>query len=328
MDLVRWGIIGCGDVTEVKSGPGFQRARGSALQAVMRRDRGKAEDYARRHGVPRVHDTADDLIADPEVDAVYVATPPGTHAALAGRVASAGKPCLVEKPMAATHAECLAMVDAFRRASVPLWVAYYRRALPRFLLVRDLLQSGAVGPVTSFQIDVREPLATGDRARTWRFDRAASGGGLFHDKGSHNVDLLDFLLGPVAAASGTAINSGGAYAVEDVVAAHFRTAGGALGTGVWNFNADAETDAFVLTGAGGEIRTTLFSDSDVVVRRGGGAEVHEVRNPPHVHQPLIQTIVDELRGVGRCESGGESGARASRVLEMCIGSPPADDDAT
>ena len=321
-DVVRWGIIGCGDVTEVKSGPGFQRVRGSALQAVMRRDRAKAEDYARRHGVPCVHATADDLIGDPEVDAVYIATPPGTHAALARQVANAGKPCLVEKPMATTYAECTGMVEAFRRASVPLWVAYYRRALPRFLLVRDLLHSGALGAVTSFHIDVREPLATAARAQTWRFDRAAAGGGIFHDKGSHSVDLLDFLLGPVAAASGTAVNSGGAYAVEDVVAAHFRMAQGALGAGVWNFNADSETDAFVLTTTRGEVRTTLFSDSDVVVRCEGRTEVHQVRNPPHVHQPLIQAIVDELRGRGRCESDGESGARASRVLEMCIGTPP------
>jgi len=132
VETVRWGIIGCGDVTEIKSGPGFQKADGSALVAVMRRDRAKAEDYAHRHGVPRAYDHAADLLADPDVDAVYIATPPSSHCELALQVAAAGKPCLVEKPMAVTHAQCLRMVDAFRRTGQPLWVAYYRRGPPRF----------------------------------------------------------------------------------------------------------------------------------------------------------------------------------------------------
>src|SRR5262249_30399353 len=142
---VRWGMIGCGAVAEVKSGPGFQKADGSALLAVMGRDRARAEDFARRHGIPRIHSHADALIDDPEIDAVYVATPPSSHCELALRVARARKPCLVEKPMAMNHRECTGMMEAFRKAGVPLWVAYYRRALPRFLLVRDLLESGVIG---------------------------------------------------------------------------------------------------------------------------------------------------------------------------------------
>jgi predicted dehydrogenase len=139
------------------------------------------------------------------------------------------------------------------------------------------------------------------------------------DKGSHNVDMLDFLLGPVNSAGGIAVNTGGAYPVEDVVAATFRMPGGVLGTGLWNFNANEVSDRLVLTLTGGEITTSLFSDADVVVTAGGRREVHEVRNPPHVHQPLIQSIVDEMSGHGACESTGASGARASRVLDLCLG---------
>jgi 1,5-anhydro-D-fructose reductase (1,5-anhydro-D-mannitol-forming) len=321
MPVVRWGIIGCGDVTEVKSGPGFQKADGSALVAVTRRDLAKAEDYARRHGVPRVHATADDLIQDPEVDAIYVATPPASHAALAVRVAAARKPCLVEKPMAASYAECTRMLSAFERASVPLWVAYYRRALPRFLLIRDLLGSGSIGRVTSVHVELRQPLASREAAQSWRFDRALAGGGLFYDMGSHAVDLLDFLFGPVEQARGVSMNTGGAYEVEDVTAATFRTASGLAATGIWNFNAGVTSDALVVTTSSGEVRTAVFDDADVIVTRGGERKVHPARNPPHVHQPLIQTIVDELAGRGRCESTGASGARASRVLEMCSASP-------
>jgi 1,5-anhydro-D-fructose reductase (1,5-anhydro-D-mannitol-forming) len=319
MDIVHWGMIGCGDVAEVKSGPGFQKARGSALLAVTRRDRARAEDFARRHGVPRVHASADALIQDPEVDAVYIATHPDSHCDLACRVAAARKPCLVEKPMAVSHAECARMLRAFDHESVPLWVAYYRRALPRFVMIRELLQGGTLGRVTSVYIDVREPIAGGDSAGGWRFNRSLAGGGLFFDKGSHCVDLLDFLLGPVEHAAGATVNTGGAYEVEDVTTATFRMPGGVLGAGVWNFNAGVASDAFVLTTTAGEIRTSVFSDADVVVTSGGAQAVHQIRNPPHVHQPLIQTIVDELAGRGVCESTGASGARASRVLDMCAG---------
>ena len=317
-DTIRWGIIGCGDVTEVKSGPGFQKAEGSALVAVMRRDRGKAEDYARRHGVPRAYDRADALIADPHVDAVYVATPPSTHCELALAVAAAGKPCLVEKPMAMNHAECLRMNGAFRTAGVPLFAAYYRRALPRFLKVRDLVETGAIGQVSAAHVKVSEPLARGEKASGWRFDASVAGGGLFLDLASHCLDLLDYLLGPIATVGGFATNTGGAYTVEDVTAAAFRFERGMVATGVWNFNADRSVDTIVLTGSGGELQTPVFTDGDVVVRRDGAEEIFPIRNPPHVHQPLIQTIVDELRSRGRCASTGESGARTTWVMDRCL----------
>ncbi|HET7694326.1 MAG TPA: Gfo/Idh/MocA family oxidoreductase [Vicinamibacterales bacterium] len=317
---VRWGIVGCGDVTEVKSGPGFQRAEGSALTAVMRRDRAKAEDYARRHGVARAYDDAGMLIADGDVDAVYIATPPDTHEALAVRVAAAGKPCLVEKPMARSHAECRRMIDAFARAGVPLWVAYYRRALPRFLTLRELLRSGAIGQVTSVHVQVTDRLARGEAASNWRFDPARAGAGLFFDLASHCVDLLDFLFGPIADACGFPLNTGGTYAAEDVTNAAYRFDARLSGTGTWNFNAAAKTDVLAITGTDGTIAAPIFADTDLVVTRADGErQTLPVRNPAHVHQPLIQTIVDELRGRGRCESTAESGARASWVMDRCLG---------
>jgi predicted dehydrogenase len=318
VDAVRWGIIGCGNVTEVKSGPGFQKAQGSSLVAVMRRDRAKAADYAQRHGVLRAYDNADRLIADPAVDAVYIATPPSSHCELALRVAAAGKPCLVEKPMAMTHGECLRMNEAFHAAGVPLFVAYYRRALPRFREVRRVLDAGAIGPVTDVHVRISEPLTAGDAAAGWRFDPAIAGAGLFLDLASHCIDLLDFLLGPVEEAAGSAVNSGGAYPAEDVTAGAFRFASGTVGTGTWNFNADRPRDVMTFTGPLGRLTTPVFADGDVLVDWGEREEILPIRNPPHVHQPLIQTIVDELRGQGRCESTGESGARASWVMDRLL----------
>ena len=141
--VIRWGIIGCGNVTEVKSGPGFQKAAGSALVAVMRRDAALARDYAARHGVPKWYDNAHALVNEPDVDAVYVATPPSSHREYALLAARAGKTVYVEKPMALNHAECLEMIAACRAAGTPLFVAYYRRAQQRFLTRQSRNQTGA-----------------------------------------------------------------------------------------------------------------------------------------------------------------------------------------
>jgi predicted dehydrogenase len=316
--MTRWGIIGCGDVTEVKSGPAFQKATGSALVAVMRRDLAKAQDYARRHGVPRAYDRAAALIGDPQVDAVYIATPPSSHCELTLAVAAAGKPCLVEKPMAMNHDECRRMIAACAAAGVPLWVAYYRRALPRFVLVRDLLAANTIGAVTSVHVAVTRPLATTERSN-WRFNPAIAGAGLFFDLGSHCVDLLDFFLGPITGVAGFPINTGGAYGAEDVTAASFSFGSRVVGTGIWNFNAGSAVDTMTFTGTEGTLETPVFSDTGVIVTKGAERQVHEARHPPHVHQPLIQAIVDELAGGGSCPSTGESGARASWVLEKCLG---------
>jgi predicted dehydrogenase len=315
---MRWGIVGVGAVCEVKSGPALQKADGSSLVAVMRRDRAKADDFAARHGVPIVHRTADDLIADRAVDAVYVATPPDSHAELAMRVAAAGKPCLVEKPMARTHAETRAMVHTFERAGVPLWVAYYRRALPRFLLIRQLIREEAIGRLTSVHVHLIRPLAKGAVLADWRLVPEISGGGLFFDLASHAFDVLDFLAGPIRNVAGFSANTAGAYAAEDVTTAAFQFDHGVVGTGVWNFNAGETVDRLTICGTTGTIVTAMFDDVDVTLVRNGDRVTHGIRNPPHVHQPLVQTIVDEWHGRGKCESTGVSGSRTSWVLDRCV----------
>ncbi len=317
-DLVRWGMIGCGDVAEVKAGPGLQKASGSTLAAVTSRSVDRARDYAQRHHVGRVHTSAAELITDPEIDAVYIATPPSSHCELAEAVALARKPCLVEKPMALNRAEGARMVAAFEAAGCPLWVAYYRRALPRYLRVRQLLRDDAVGRITSVHVEVFAQLASPERARSWRFDPSISAGGLFFDMGSHCVDMIDFLLGPIDDVSAVALNTAGVYRTEDLVVSSFRAGANVGGTGVWNYNADRSVDQTRLVGTRGTITFSLFNDDDIVVSRDGATQLFESRNPPHVHQPLIQTIVDELRGSGRCESTGASALRTAEVMEQCV----------
>jgi 1,5-anhydro-D-fructose reductase (1,5-anhydro-D-mannitol-forming) len=318
--FIRWGIIGCGDVTEVKSGPGFQKAHGSKLVAVMRRNGALAADYAKRHGVPRSYDNAQALVNDGEVDAVYIATPPGAHVEGALLAAAAGKPAYVEKPMARNTTECDAIIQAMSRAGQKLFVAYYRRALPRFVKVRDLLAGGAVGELTSVSYRMAQPLPPNADPKNgaWRLDAANSGGGLLLDVGSHTLDLLDYFVGPLDDVAGHAARSGGVGDVEDTVVMRFRTARGVPGAAAWNFAAADKEDMLEFIGSEGRISLSVFGAEPVRLQNSGGIELFDLPHPPHVAQPLIQTIVDELLGRGSCPSTGESARRTSAVMDRVL----------
>jgi len=325
-DEIRWGILGCGDVTEVKSGPAFDHIDGSRRVAVMRRDGEKARDYAERHGVPRWYSDADDLIADPQVNAIYIATPPDSHAEYTLRAARSGKPVYVEKPMARTHGECERMIDACRDADVPLFVAYYRRRLPTFLKARELIEDGAIGDVRFAGVTLVGPPAPDhlNGELPWRVLPEISGGGLFFDVGSHQLDLLDFLLGPIESARGHAVNQAGWYPAEDAVSASFAFESGAIGNGIWCFTLSpgSTIDRTDIVGTQGRITFSTFGLDQplTLVRENGQSEEFLLPPPTHVQEPLIQTIVDALNGRGSCPSTGVSAARTSKVMDCVVAS--------
>jgi predicted dehydrogenase len=254
-----------------------------------------------------------------------------SHRDLVLRCAAAGKAVLTEKPMAMTHADCMTMIAACRDAKVPLWVAYYRRALPRFLKVRELVQDGAIGDVrmviTRHFQRIPGPEAMRGPFWGWRLDPARSGGGIFFEAVGHTLDILDFILGPIAAVRAFADNQAGAYPPEDVVTVAYRFAGGAYGSGAWCFAADCDDEWNEIVGSAGRIRFSTFPPlappsgrPPVPIRlmRGDAVEEFAVADPPYTHQPLIQSIVDEINGTGRCPSNGETAARTARVIEDCL----------
>lgn len=320
MRTIRWGIIGCGDVTEVKSGPGFQKTAHSELVAVMRRQGDLAADYARRHSVPKWYDDAQALIDDPDVDAVYVATPPNAHKEYTIAAARVGKPVYVEKPMALNHDECQAMIEACRVAGVPLFVAYYRRALPRFLRIKELIEDGSIGEIrtVSILLQQRSPQAVEAGNLPWRVVPEIAGGGYFVDLASHTLDFLDYVLGPIHSVQGFAANQGGFYPAEDVVTATFRFESGVQGVGTWCFTSFRELDRTEVVGTKGAIAFSSFGTDPVVLQTEAGCTEFAIDNPIHIQQPLIQTIVDELNGRGHCPSSGESAARTSWVMDRML----------
>jgi 1,5-anhydro-D-fructose reductase (1,5-anhydro-D-mannitol-forming) len=331
MKTIRWGMIGCGEVAREKSGPALCKATDSTLVAVADRNVERAEAFARSHGVARWHDDADAIIRAPDVDVVYVATMTESHRDLVLRCASAGKAALAEKPMAMSHTDCITMIDACRRAGVPLWVAYYRRALPRFVKVRELVQEGAIGDVRMVVIRHLQRIPSPEAMRgpfwSWRLDPARSGGGIFFEAVGHTLDILDFIVGPIAESRAFADNQAHAYPPEDIVTAAFRFEGGAHASGAWCFSADADDESNEIVGSKGRITFSTFPPlappvgrPPVPIRLTRGDRVDEfaIGDPPYVHQPLIQSIVDELNGGRRCPSTGESALRTARVIDDCL----------
>lgn len=320
---VRWGIIGCGDVTEKKSGPAFQKVNNSELVAVMRRTGELAKDYAERHGVAKWYDDANALINDPDVDAVYIATPPGSHKDYTLMAAAAGKPVYVEKPMARTFNECNEMVAACEEAGVPLYVAYYRRAQERFLKIKELLDQNAIGDVrfvSSTQYQTAGEDVKGSDQLPWRVQPEIAGGGLFFDLASHTLDILDFLLGPIQEAKGFSSNQAGYYRAEDIVTGTYQFESGVQGVGTWCFTAFENVDKNEIVGSKGKISFSTFGDDPVTLTTVEGKEQWSFERPLHVHQPLVETIVKELTGSGvSCTSTGDSGARTNWVMDKIVG---------
>lgn len=320
---IKWGIIGCGDVTEVKNGPPLYQIEHSSLVAVMRRNGEKAADYAKRHQVPKWYGSSEALIHDSEVNAIYVATPPDTHASYTIAALSAGKPVYVEKPMARNHQECLDMVKTAEQTGLPLFVAYYRRALPYFLKVKTLLSESIIGKPLTVHIKLIKAAREMEQAShfaLWRVVPAIAGAGHFYDLASHQFDLLDFLFGPIKMAKGFAVNLANLYKAEDTLSASFIFKSGILGSGYWSFVASpfAESDQMEIIGTKGKIQFSCFSYADIILTTTEGKKSFSFEKPKHIGHHMIQQVVDELRGGGKCVSDMYSGARTSWVLEEIV----------
>lgn len=320
MKTIRWGIIGVGNVTEVKSGPPLYKCDNSELVAVMRRNGDKAKDYAERHNVPRWYDNGDALINDPDVDVVYVATPTHVHKDYVIQAAQAGKHVYCEKPMALTYEECQEMINACEDAGVSLWVAFYRRTMPRFVKIKALLDSGAIGDVLGVSIQhfktTNVQPNTPESELHWHHLPEISGSGALMDVGSHQIDLLNYYFGNMTDIKGTATNQRGLYRSADSMSATFRFESGIVGTGIWNFTAGINEETLSIVGTTGLLSFSVFSPTPITLTSASGTEIIEIGYPEHVHQPLIETIIAELNGQGQCPSTGQSASHTAWVIDQ------------
>ena len=323
MKKINWGIIGCGDVTELKSGPAFNKVSNSALVAVMRRDTEKAKDYARRHNVPRWYDNASQLINDSEVNAVYIATPPSSHEEYTIAAINAGKPVYVEKPMALDYKAARNMAKAATAANVKLVVAHYRREQPFFKKIKQLINDKAIGDVRLARLELYKPPLTkeelADVKTAWRVDPAIAGGGLFHDLAPHQLDLMYYFFGHVQKVTGIATNQAGNYAADDMVAGNILFKNGIAFSGAWCFNAATTVDQCEIIGSAGKISFRVFSGNTITLDTRDKTTTLSFDTLQHVHQPMIEATTQYFLNNGLNPCSGEEGAEVMRMMQDFVG---------
>lgn len=315
---IKWGIIGCGDVTEIKSGPAFNKVPGSKLVAVMRRNAEKAKDYAERHGVPKWYDDANQLINDPEVNAIYVATPPASHEEYTIAALRAGKPVYVEKPMSTKVEDCIRMRDVAASTGVKLTVAHYRRAVPMFIKVKELIDEHEVGNIRTVLLRTLQPATRILQPDSyWRVDPEVGGiGGLFYDLAPHQLDLMVHFFGPVAESFGVSANQAGLYQAKDVISGIIRFENNIIFSGTWCFTVadELKEDKCEVIGSAGKIEFPLFGKK-ILVQKGSGSYELSFEHPQHIQQPMIEQIVNYFSGNGSNPCSADQAIESMKLME-------------
>jgi 1,5-anhydro-D-fructose reductase (1,5-anhydro-D-mannitol-forming) len=320
---VNWGIIGCGDVCEVKSGPAFNKVPNSKLLAVMRRDAAKAEDFAKRHGVPRFYTDAAELIHDKEVNAIYIATPPIYHEEYTKEALKAGKPVYVEKPVTVNAASCERMIALSHEYKMKVSVAHYRRGLILFNKVKSLIREGIIGNVRLIRLTTLQPETSKIITQTddpWRTRPEVSGGGLFHDLSPHQLDIMYWIFGSPKEVSGRSLNQARRYLAPDVTMLEAVYTNNVCLQGVWAFNVSesAAEDRCEIVGDKGMLRFAFFRKSTLEIITSSGTEILEPDYPVNIQQPMIEAVTTFFRGQGPNPCSLEESLIVMRMMDKTL----------
>jgi predicted dehydrogenase len=323
MNNINWGIIGCGNVTEKKSGQAYNKVPNSKLVAVMRRDAVKAADYAARHGVGKWYADADQLLNDAEVNAVSIATPPAFHLEYAIAALKKGLNVYVEKPVTRNAHEAQAMADAVKQYNGKLTVAHYRRALPMFLYVKELLAKNTIGEIRTVQIRMwksLKPDLVANVESNWRVLPELSGGGYFHDLAPHQLDLMLYYFGEPELYHGFSLNQSGVNPADDHVCGEILFKNKVVVNGSWCFNiAESETiDSCEIIGSEGKISFPFFGHF-VSWENKQGEQTVNFTHPEHIQQPMIEKIVSYFRGEGPNPCPIEDAVTLMKIMDAFTG---------
>lgn len=325
MKEIGWGFIGCGEVTEKKSGPAFNEVPGSHVVAVMSRNAEKAESYAKRHNIKKWYTDPLELINDPEINAIYIATPPSSHATFAIMAMKAGKPVYIEKPLAASYEDCARINRISELTGVPCFVAYYRRYLPYFQKVKQIIQSGAIGTPANVQIRFSVPPRDLDYKSNgslpWRLQPDIAGGGYFYDLAPHQLDLIQDIFGVITRAHGYCSNMAKLYKAEDTISACFYFENGLPGSGSWCFvgHQSAKEDRIEVIGEKGMLSFSVYNYSPIQLVTSEGRSSIVVPNPSYVQLPIIRSVIEHLQGIGICECTSVSATPVNWVMDRILG---------
>jgi predicted dehydrogenase len=255
---------------------------------------------------------------------VYVATPPSSHARYAIQAMEAGKVVYVEKPMAACYADCIAMNEVSARTGMSLYVAYYRRFLPYFRKVKEILDSGLLGRILLVQLNLhlpprREDLNPDDLP--WRVDPDIAGAGYFYDLAGHQIDLFEWFFGRAREVTGKCVNRAGLYETEDVVMTNILFESGIPLCGSWCFatGSPMQQDRTLVLGTEASLEFSSFAFTPIRLIHSGEIEEFNPPNPENIQYWFIRNMVEELQGLRPKTGNGESAARTNQIMDIILG---------
>ncbi|MDR2772612.1 MAG: Gfo/Idh/MocA family oxidoreductase [Elusimicrobiota bacterium] len=322
MKTIVWGMIGCGVVTEKKSAPSLYKSEYSELKSVFGAIYESAIDYAKRHNIPVVCRTAEELFADKEIDAVYIATPPKFHKEYAIACLKAGKIPYIEKPLGLTYQECLEIIEASKKYNLPVYTAYYRRGMEKYIYIKSLIDTKAIGDIAFIRLShfMKPEACDLDRSKLpWRLIPAQTGGGKFLDMVTHVLDITEFFVGKLDLLGGGAANIGGLYDVEDTVTASLRSEKGVLVNGTWCYAASFDKEEMLIAGTKGSIITSgLFYTPVKLIDVNGKETTKEFIEPEHVAMPYMQAVIYELAGGKKSPADILSAANNVRIMDEIL----------
>lgn len=321
MKNIHWGMIGTGAVTEKKSAPGLYKSKGSILKGVYGINLEQVKDYARRHNIEKVFENSEDIINNPDIDAIYIATPPSSHKEYAIKSILAGKHIYIEKPMATNYEDCLEIEKLAKEKNVKVFTAFYRRGLKKFNKIKELIKNNKIGEIRYVDVVLQQTVATSGYNKgniPWRLQGSISGGGIFLDMGIHTIDILDYIIGEIEDVKSIVSNQGNLYDVEDMVSVTWKFKNGVHGIGKWCFTAFEDIDKVEIVGNLGKIIFSCFDDTPVKVYKNNFYEEYNYESPEHIQQPYIQSIVNELLDIGKHEGSLESSIRSQYIADKVL----------
>jgi predicted dehydrogenase len=313
---LRWGLIGCGDISRKRVAPALRLIPECELIAVSRARVDLAEAFANEFGAKRWYGDWRELIADDEIDAVYIATPVYLHAEQTVAAAEAGKSVLCEKPMAMNAGECKQMIAVCEFEDVALGVAYYRRFYPAIRRVKEIIVSGEIGKPVIAQINAFERFnpAPGED-RYWLLERSKSGGGPMMDFGCHRLEILLNLFGPIERTTAVIGRALFDREVEDTCIASFEFGSGAQASLAVTHAAFESRDTLDIYCSAGSIHTTSLNRGDIRIVTAAGERIESHSPHANLHQPLIEDFTRALLDGREPEVSGDVGRAVAMIEE-------------
>ncbi len=311
---INWGIIGCGDVVRKRVAQAIIDEPRSQLLAACRRDEKELARFASEYDVDQTYQDADELIANPDIDAVYIATPVSSHLPQTLAAAAAGKHVLVEKPMAMGTAECRSMIDACAEAGVKLGVAYYRRFYPVVDRMLEIIESGEIGAPMCVNAVTSTSVTKGTEGY-WRVEEALSGGGALMDIGSHRINVMLAMFGGVKAVHGVRRTIGDEYSADNAVSFTLEFKSGCLGAVQCFFRNGGDPDEFWVMGSQGRLVCSPLNEGHLGIESDNS---REESHPPNANfnTPQIADFNDAIEHDRVPRVTGEEGLATNHIIEL------------